>query len=81
MDRGAWWATAHRVAKNQTQLNNLHGTLEKPYEIRPLLTPQAFLAPSPKMLCLHWFFYHVFKWAKFSPTSELSYKLFPQLGA
>ena len=21
MDRGAWWATAHRVSKNQTQLN------------------------------------------------------------
>ena len=22
MDRGAWWATDHRVAKNQTQLGN-----------------------------------------------------------
>ena len=22
MDRGAWWATLHRVAKNQTSLNN-----------------------------------------------------------
>ena len=22
MDRGAWWATVHRVAKNQTQLNS-----------------------------------------------------------
>ena len=22
MDRGAWWATVHRVAKNQTQLSN-----------------------------------------------------------
>ena len=23
MDRGVWWATAHRVAKSQTQLNQL----------------------------------------------------------
>ena len=23
MDRGAWWATIHRVAKSQTQLNQL----------------------------------------------------------
>ena len=23
MDRGAWWATVHRVAKSQTQLNRL----------------------------------------------------------
>ena len=23
MDRGAWWATIHRVAKNQTQLKQL----------------------------------------------------------
>ena len=23
MDRGPWWATAHRVAKSQTQLSNL----------------------------------------------------------
>ena len=23
MDRGAWWATAHKVAKSQTQLNQL----------------------------------------------------------
>ena len=22
MDRGAWWATVHRVAKSQTQLSN-----------------------------------------------------------
>ena len=22
MDRGAWWATVHGVAKNQTQLSN-----------------------------------------------------------
>ena len=22
MDRGAWWATVHRVRKNQTQLSN-----------------------------------------------------------
>ena len=22
MDRGAWWATVHRVAKSQTRLNN-----------------------------------------------------------
>ena len=24
MDRGAWWATAHGVAKNQTQVSNEH---------------------------------------------------------
>ena len=24
MDREAWWATVHRVAKNQTQLNKFH---------------------------------------------------------
>ena len=23
MDRGAWWATVHRVAKSQTRLNRL----------------------------------------------------------
>ena len=23
MDRGAWWATVHRIAKNQTQLKQL----------------------------------------------------------
>ena len=23
-DRGAWWATVHRVAKNQTRLSNIH---------------------------------------------------------
>ena len=24
MDRGAWWATVHGVAKSQTQLSNFH---------------------------------------------------------
>ena len=24
MDRGAWWATVHGVAKNQTQLSEEH---------------------------------------------------------
>ena len=24
MDRGAWWATVHRVAKSRTQLSNEH---------------------------------------------------------
>ena len=24
MDRGAWWATVHRVAESQTQLNDFH---------------------------------------------------------
>ena len=24
MDRGAWWATVHRVTKGQTQLKRLH---------------------------------------------------------
>ena len=24
MDRGAWWATVHEVAKSQTQLSNFH---------------------------------------------------------
>ena len=24
MDRGAWWVTAHRVTKSQTQLSNFH---------------------------------------------------------
>ena len=24
MDRGAWWATVHRVAKSQTQLSDQH---------------------------------------------------------
>ena len=59
----------------------IHGILEKPYEIRPLLMPQAFLPPFPRMLCLPCFFCCVFKWAEFSPTSELSYKIFPLLGA
>ena len=28
MDRGAWWATVHRVAKSQTRLSNFTFTLE-----------------------------------------------------
>ena len=27
MDRGAWWATAHEVAKSQIELSNRHLTL------------------------------------------------------
>ena len=27
MDRGAWWATVHGVAKSQTQLNDLYFTI------------------------------------------------------
>ena len=27
MDRGAWWATVHRVAKSQTQLKRLHANM------------------------------------------------------
>ena len=26
MDRGAWWATVHGVAKSQTRLNDFHFT-------------------------------------------------------
>ena len=26
MDRGAWWAAVHRIAKSQTRLNNQTGT-------------------------------------------------------
>ena len=32
MDRGAWWATVHRVAKTQTRLKQLsctHGTVKE----------------------------------------------------
>ena len=28
MDRGAWWATVHRVAKSQTRLSDFTFTLE-----------------------------------------------------
>ena len=28
MDRGAWWATVHGVAKSQTQLSDLHFSLQ-----------------------------------------------------
>ena len=32
MDRGAWWATVHGIAKSQTQLSNsTYGTLYKIY--------------------------------------------------
>ena len=27
MDRGAWWATVHRVAKSQTQRKQLHASM------------------------------------------------------
>ena len=30
MDRGAWWATVHRVAKRQTGLSDLAGTCALP---------------------------------------------------
>ena len=30
MDRGAWWATVHRVAKSQTGLSDLAGTCALP---------------------------------------------------
>ena len=29
MDRGAWWATVHRVAKSRTRLKSKHGTAFK----------------------------------------------------
>ena len=29
MDRGAWWATIHRVAKSQTRLTNTHTVIVK----------------------------------------------------
>ena len=29
MDRGAWWATVHRVKKNQTQLKQLSTHVQK----------------------------------------------------
>ena len=31
MDRGAWWATVHRVTKSQTQLSKLTFTLTFQY--------------------------------------------------
>ena len=30
MDRGAWWATVHGVAKSQTRLSNNKGTTQRP---------------------------------------------------
>ena len=32
MDRGAWWATVHRVAKRQTQLNDKHYHLDPTFQ-------------------------------------------------
>ena len=28
MDRGAWWATVHGVARSQTQLSDFHFTIQ-----------------------------------------------------
>ena len=33
MDRGAWWATVHVVAKNWTQLSDFHSNLEPYFNI------------------------------------------------
>ena len=34
MDRGAWWATVHRIARNRTQLKQLSTAHTRPYGLR-----------------------------------------------
>ena len=33
MKRGAWWATVHRVTKNQTRLSNLTFTFKRAFHV------------------------------------------------
>ena len=33
MDRGAWWATVHGVAKSQTQLSDFHFDFQVPSQV------------------------------------------------
>ena len=50
MDRGAWWATVHGVAKSQTRLNNwAHGTVEPIPHHHP--TQNLWMALTNTMSC------------------------------
>ena len=40
MDRGAWWATVHGVAKSQTQLSNYHNSKHAAYAEATDLSPE-----------------------------------------
>ena len=44
MDRGAWWATVHGVAKSQTQLSDSHFHLKS--QIVNILGPAGHLMPN-----------------------------------
>ena len=39
MDRGAWWASVHRVAKSQTQLKQLSMTLMEEHRSPAMPSP------------------------------------------
>ena len=42
MDRGAWWATVHEVAKSQTRLSHFH-FLGSPLSFFPAIVPLSSL--------------------------------------
>ena len=50
MDRGAWWATAHGVAKSLTQLSDFHCTLRKSTEPLELIELNSSQGLSPELL-------------------------------
>ena len=47
LDRGAWWATVHSVAKSQTQLKQLsmHAHINSVYMSMPVSQPTPHLSP------------------------------------
>ena len=59
MDRGAWWATVHEVAKSLAQLSNTFTSLSLPVStghwfstrLLPTLIPACFLITWPQNLC------------------------------
>ena len=56
MDRGAWWATVHGVAKSRTQLSNLHlVTRVSPWE------PALYLCSARSQEYIHWSWFLLLK--------------------
>ena len=64
MDRGAWLATVHRVAKSQTQLKRLSMHTSTIYVSVPI---SQFIPPSPSLLCPH-VCYNAFHELQYLPT-------------
>ena len=52
MDRGAWWATVHRVAKSRTRLS-MHAGTNAVISLSLFPAPSLFLSPSFTPSLLH----------------------------